>query len=63
METYLIVLAAAMLGGLMLSRLTKLINLPAVTGYLIAGLLLGPFCIGALNIPGLGFNPLNRWRP
>lgn len=60
METYLIVLAAAMLGGLMLSRLTKLINLPAVTGYLIAGLLLGPFCIGALNIPGLGFNSLEQ---
>lgn len=60
METYLIVLAAAMLGGLMLSRLTKLINLPAVTGYLIAGLLLGPFCIGALNVPGLGFNSLEQ---
>lgn len=60
METYLIVLAAAMLGGLMLSRLTKLINLPAVTGYLIAGLLLGPFCIGAFNVPGLGFNSLEQ---
>ena len=56
METYLIVLAVALVGGLMLSRLTKLVNLPAVTAYLVAGLFLGPFCIGALNIPGLGFN-------
>ena len=55
-ETYLISLAVALVGGLMLSRVTKLIKLPAVTAYLVAGLLLGPFCIGALKIPGLGFN-------
>ena len=60
METYLIVLAAALIGGLMLSRVTKLLNLPAVTAYLVGGLLLGPFCIGALNIPGLGFNSLEQ---
>ena len=60
METYLICLAVALVGGLMLSRLTKLVNLPAVTAYLVAGLLLGPFCLGALNIPGLGFNSLEQ---
>ena len=60
METYLICLAAALVGGLMLSRLTKLLNLPAVTAYLVAGLLLGPFCLGALNIPGFGFNSLEQ---
>ena len=60
METYLICLAAALIGGLMLSRLTKLVNLPAVTAYLVAGLLLGPFCLGALKIPGLGFNSLEQ---
>ena len=60
MEKYLICLAVAMVGGLMLSRLTKLINLPAVTAYLLAGLLLGPFCLGALKIPGLGFNSLEQ---
>ena len=58
METYLICLAAALIGGLMLSRLTKLMNLPAVTAYLVSGLLLGPFCLGALGLPGLGFNTL-----
>ena len=56
METYLVCLAVSMIGGLMLSRLTKLIHLPAVTAYLIAGLLLGPFCLGLLNIPGLGYS-------
>ena len=60
METNLILLAAALIGGLLLSRLTKLLHLPTVTAYLIAGLLLGPFCIGALKLPGLGFNSLEQ---
>ena len=60
METPLISLAIALVGGLMLSRLTKLFHLPAVTAYLVAGLLLGPFCIGALKIPGFGFNSLEE---
>lgn len=58
METIFISLAVAMIGGLMMSRLAKKLNLPAVTAYLVAGLLLGPFCIGALNISGLGFTSL-----
>lgn len=60
METYLICLAVALVGGLLMSRLTKLVNLPAVTAYLVAGLLLGPFCIGALKVPGMGFNSLEQ---
>ena len=60
MESYLICLAAALVGGLMLSRVTKLLHLPAVTAYLVAGLILGPFCLGALNVPGLGFNSLKQ---
>ena len=60
METSLICLAVALIGGLMLSRLTKKLNLPAVTAYLLAGLLLGPFCLGALKLPGFGFNSLEQ---
>ena len=60
METYLICLAAALVGGLLLTRVTKLLHLPAVTAYLGAGLLLGPFCLGALKLPGLGFNSLSQ---
>ena len=60
MEIYLICLAAALIGGLMLSRVTKRLNLPAVTAYLVAGLLLGPFCLGGLKIPGFGFNTLHQ---
>ncbi|MCI8651025.1 MAG: cation:proton antiporter [Oscillospiraceae bacterium] len=56
MEQTLICLSVALVGGLLLSRLVKKLGLPAVTAYLVAGLLLGPFCIGALGIPGLGFN-------
>ena len=60
MEIYLICLAAALIGGLMLSRVTKRLNLQAVTAYLVAGLLLGPFCLGGLKIPGFGFNTLHQ---
>ena len=60
MEMYLICLAVALVGGLMLSRLTKMMHLPAVTAYLVAGLLLGPFFLGALKVPGLGFNSLEQ---
>ena len=51
----LLALSIAMLAGLMMSRLTKIWNLPAVTAYLVAGILIGPYCLGQLGIPGLGF--------
>ena len=60
METYLICLAVALVGGLMLSRITKLFHLPAVTAYLVAGLLMGPFFLGRIGLPGLGFNSLEQ---
>ena len=60
LETNLICLAVALIVGLMLSRVTKLLDLPAVTAYLVAGLLIGPFAIGALNLSGLGFNSLEQ---
>ena len=52
----LISLSISLVGGLLMSRLAKLLKLPAVTAYLIAGLLLGPYCIGALHFFELGFN-------
>ncbi|MDE6260626.1 MAG: cation:proton antiporter, partial [Oscillospiraceae bacterium] len=55
METILIQLSFSMVGGLLMSRLAKLLNLPAVTAYLVAGLLLGPYCLGALQLTPLGF--------
>ena len=60
MEIYLILLAVAVIGGLLMSRLTKLLNLPAVTAYLVAGLLIGPFCLGAFGLSGVGFNSLEQ---
>ena len=47
-------LSIALLAGLLLSRLAKIVKLPAVTAYLISGVLIGPFVLGALNIPGIG---------
>ena len=56
----LLSLSAALLAGLLLSRLAKMCKLPAVTAYLIAGILVGPFVIGSLGISGLGFNSLHQ---
>lgn len=41
----LLALALAMIGGLALSRLMKILHLPNVTGYLFAGLLIGPYLL------------------
>ena len=54
-ETILISLSIALIGGLLLSRLAKLIKLPAVTAYLVAGILVGPYVLGSFGIKGLGF--------
>ena len=51
----LLSISIALLAGLMLSRLAKLAKLPAVTAYLVAGLLVGPYCLGAFGVKGLGF--------
>lgn len=51
-------LSLALFAGLALSRLAKLVNLPAVTAYLIAGVLIGPFALGAFGISGLGFTSM-----
>lgn len=45
----LLLLSIALFAGLILSRLAKLLKLPAVTAYLIAGVLIGPFCLGMLG--------------
>ena len=54
MEQMLICLSIALIAGLLMSRLAKAVNLPAVTSYLVAGLLLGPFVLGRLGLSGLG---------
>lgn len=47
--------AVALAAGLLMSRAAKKLSLPAVTGYLVAGILIGPYCLGRLGVPGLGF--------
>ncbi|MBQ6672309.1 MAG: cation:proton antiporter [Spirochaetales bacterium] len=58
MSTELLSLAIAMVAGLMMTRLFKVmhLNFPDVTAFLIAGVLVGPYCLGAAGVPGLGFN-------
>ena len=56
----LLSLSISVLVGLLLSRLAKLAKLPAVTAYLVAGILVGPFCLGAFGVEGLGFTSLEQ---
>ena len=51
----LLSVSIALLAGLLMTRLFKPLKLPSVTAYLIAGVLVGPYCLGALGVPGLGF--------
>ncbi len=52
----LLSVSIALLAGLLMTRAFKPLKLPSVTAYLIAGVLIGPYCLGALGINGLGFN-------
>jgi Kef-type K+ transport system membrane component KefB len=49
----LFTLALALFAGLFMSRVVKPLGLPAVTGYLLAGVLIGPYCLGAFGLTGL----------
>ncbi|MEE1066204.1 MAG: cation:proton antiporter [Acutalibacteraceae bacterium] len=48
-------LSVCLFAGLVLSRVAKLVKLPAVTAYLVAGILVGPYVLGSFGVPGLGF--------
>lgn len=54
----LLAIGIAMFAGLFLSRFTSKLNLPDVTSYLVAGVLVGPLCLGRLGVPGLGFSSM-----
>ena len=47
--------AVALIAGLLFTRITSKFKLPDVTAYLVAGVLIGPYCLGRLGVPGLGF--------
>lgn len=59
MET-LLGISIALTAGLLMSRVVKPLKLPAVTGYLIAGILIGPYCLGLLGVKGLGFTSVQE---
>ena len=54
----LLSVSIALLGGLLMTRVFKPLKLPSVTAYLIAGVLIGPYCLGQLGVGGLGFNTM-----
>lgn len=56
--TDFLAIALALIFGLLFTRITSLLKLPDVTAYLIAGVLIGPYCLGQLGIEGLGFTAM-----
>ena len=56
MYMVLLSISIALLTGLLMTRIFKRFHLPAVTAYLIAGVLVGPYFLGRLGVDGLGFN-------
>ena len=50
----LLTLALAMIAGLLITRLVKLVHLPNVTGYLLVGLLIGPYVLNVFPNEKLG---------
>ena len=55
----LLSISIALLAGLLMTRVFKPLRLPSVTAYLIAGILIGPYCIGKLSIDGIGFSSMD----
>ncbi|MDO4218597.1 MAG: cation:proton antiporter [Synergistaceae bacterium] len=53
-------LSIAILAGLLMTRILKPCHLPDVTAYLLGGILIGPFCLGYLNIPHFAFHTLTE---
>ena len=54
----LLPIAIAIIAGLLMTRVVKPLGLPAVTAYLVLGVLIGPYCLGRIGVPGLGFNTM-----
>ena len=59
----LLSISVALLAGLMMTRVLKPLKLPDVTAYLIAGVLVGPYFLGALGVEGLGFTTMEGLTP
>ena len=56
--TDFLAIALALIFGLLFTRITSLLKLPDVTAYLVAGVLIGPYCLGAIGVEGLGFTTM-----
>ena len=60
----IISVALMLFSGFAMTRLTKLARLPNVTGYILAGILIGPYVLNLVPqriIDGRTFFPISRW--
>ena len=47
-SSVIVSMAVMLLGGFLMTRLTRKLRLPNVTGYILAGILIGPFCLNMI---------------
>lgn len=57
--TVLLSVSVSVIAGLLMTRLIKPLHLPDVTAYLVTGVLIGPYLLGRLGVPGFGFNSMD----
>ena len=60
MSYVLLNVSIALLAGLLMTRIFKKLRLPDVTAYLIAGVIIGPYCLGSFGVLGLGFSSMEE---
>lgn len=60
MSYVLLNVSIALLAGLLMTRIFKKLRLPDVTAYLIAGVIIGPYCLGSFGVFGLGFSSMEE---
>lgn len=54
----LLTLSIILFSGFIMTRLTNTLNMPKVSGYILAGILIGPYCLNLIPLPmieGMGF--------
>ncbi len=51
----ILTVSICMITGLLVTRLVRLLNLPDVTAYLLAGVMVGTFCLGGVSLGGYYF--------
>ena len=56
----LMILSIILFAGFIMTRLTNTLNLPKVSGYILAGILIGPCCLNYISKDMIGHMEIGR---